>query len=107
MNSVNGLNWQLWVVGVCVALALGYTVWGAARNVKRVQAGGAACGGCSGDACGSSGAGCGGGGGAGSAGQPGSQAVSGSGAAAATTEHPVHWLPPSAGSAGKRSSGSR
>lgn len=104
MNSVNGLNWQLWVVGVCVALALGYTVWGAVRKVKRVQAGGAACGGCAGDACGS-GTGCGGGataagsGGGGAAGQP--------GAAAATTEHPVHWLPPSAGSAGKRSSGSR
>ncbi len=104
MNSVNGLNWQLWVVGVCVALALGYTVWGAVRKVKRVQAGGAACGGCAGDACGS-GAGCGGGataagsGGGGAAGQP--------GAAAATTEHPVHWLPPSAGSAGNRSSGSR
>lgn len=98
MNSVNGLNWQLWVVGVCVALALGYTVWGAVRNVKRVQAGGAACGGCAGDACGS---GCGGAAtaaGAGGAGQP---------SAAATTEHPVHWLPPSAGSAGKSSSGSR
>lgn len=97
MNSVNGLNWQLWVVGVCVALALGYTVWGAVRKVKRVQAGGAACGGCAGDACGS---GCGGGtaAGSGGAGQP---------SAAATTEHPVHWLPPSAGSAGKRSSGSR
>jgi hypothetical protein len=93
MNSVNGLNWQLWVVGVCVALALGYTVWGAVRNVKRVHAGGAACGGCAGDACGS-GAGCGG-----AAGQP--------GAAAATSEHPVHWLPPSVGLAGKRSSGSR
>lgn len=98
MNSVNGLNWQLWVVGACVALALGYTVWGAVRNVKRVQAGGAACGGCAGDACGS---GCGGAAtaaGAGGAGQP---------SAAATTEHPVHWLPPSAGSAGKSSSGSR
>ncbi len=98
MNSVNGLNWQLWVVGVCVALALGYTVWGAVRKVKRVQAGGAACGGCAGDACGS---GCGvaaTAAGAGGAGQPG---------AAATTEHPVHWLPPSAGSAGNRSSGSR
>ena len=107
MNSVNGLNWQLWVVGACVALALGYTVWGAVRKFKRVQAGGAACGGCAGDACGS-GAGCGSGGvgGAGSAGQPSPQAVSGSGAAA-TTEHPVHWLPPSAGSAGNRSSGSR
>lgn len=90
---MNSVNVQLWVVGVCVALALGYTVWGAVRNVKRVQAGGAACGGCAGDACGS-GAGCGG-----AAGQP--------GAAAATTEHPVHWLPPSAGSAGKSSSGSR
>ena len=106
MNSVNGLNWQLWVVGACVALALGYTVWGAVRKVKRVQAGGAACGGCAGDTCGSSGAGCGGVGGAGAAGQPGSQAVSGSGSGL-TTEHPVHWLPPSAGSAGKRSSGSR
>ena len=106
MNSVNGLNWQLWVVGVCVALALGYTVWGAVRKFNRVQAGGAACGGCAGDACGSSGAGCGGVGGAGAAGQPGSQAVSGSGSGL-TTEHPVHWLPPSAGSAGKRSSGSR
>lgn len=98
MNSVNGLNWQLWVVGVCVALALGYTVWGAVRKFNRVQAGGAACGGCAGDACGS---GCGGAAtaaGAGGAGQP---------SAAATTEHPVHWLPPSAGSAGKRSSGSR
>jgi hypothetical protein len=101
---MNSVNVQLWVVGVCVALALGYTVWGAVRNVKRVQAGGAACGGCAGDACGS-GAGCGGGataagsGGGGAAGQP--------GAAAATTEHPVHWLPPSAGSAGKSSSGSR
>lgn len=98
MNSVNGLNWQLWVVGVCVALALGYTVWGAVRKFNRVQAGGAACGGCAGDACGS---GCGGAttaAGAGGAGQPG---------AAATTEHPVHWLPPSAGSAGKSSSGSR
>ena len=98
MNSVNGLNWQLWVVGACVALALGYTVWGAVRKFNRVQAGGAACGGCSGDACGS---GCGGGAiaaGSGGAGQPG---------AAATTEHPDHWLPPSAGSAGNRSSGSR
>lgn len=98
MNSVTGLNWQLWVVGVCVALALGYTVWGAVRKFNRVQAGGAACGGCAGDACGS---GCGGGAiaaGAGGAGQP---------SAAATTEHPVHWLPPSAGSAGNRSSGSR
>lgn len=97
---MNSVNVQLWVVGVCVALALGYTVWGAVRNVKRVQAGGAACGGCAGDACGS-GAGCGGGAiaaGSGGAGQP---------SAAATTEHPVHWLPPSAGSAGKRSSGSR
>ena len=103
MNSVNGLNWQLWVVGVCVALALGYTVWGAERKFKRVQAGGAACGGCAGDACGS---GCGGAAtaaGAGGAGQPGA----GQPGAAATTEHPVHWLPPSAGSAGKRSSGSR
>lgn len=90
---MNSVTVQLWVVGVCVALALGYTVWGAVRNVKRVQAGGAACGGCAGDACGS-GAGCGG-----AAGQP--------GAAAATSEHPVHWLPPSAGSAGKSSSGSR
>lgn len=99
MNSVTGLNWQLWVVGVCVALALGYTVWGAVRKFNRVQAEGAACGGCAGDACGS---GCGGAAtaaGAGGAGQP--------GAAAATTEHPVHWLPPSAGSAGNRSSGSR
>ena len=98
MNSVNGLNWQLWVVGVCVALALGYTVWGAVRKFNRVQAGGAACGGCAGDACGS---GCGGAAtaaGAGGAGQP---------SAAATTEHPIHWLPPSAGSAGNRSSGSR
>lgn len=97
MNSVTGLNWQLWVVGACVALALGYTVWGAVRKFNRVQAGGAACGGCAGDACGS---GCGGGtaAGSGGAGQPG---------AAATTEHPVHWLPPSAGSAGKSSSGSR
>lgn len=94
MNSVNGLNWQLWVVGVCVALALGYTVWGAVRKFKRVQAGGAACGGCSGDACGS---GCGGA----------ATAAGAGGAAAATTEHPVHWLPPSAGSAGNRSSGSR
>ena len=95
---MNSVTVQLWVVGVCVALALGYTVWGAVRNVKRVQAGGAACGGCAGDACGS---GCGGAAtaaGAGGAGQPG---------AAATTEHPVHWLPPSAGSAGKSSSGSR
>ena len=103
MNSVNGLNWQLWVVGVCVALALGYTVWGAVRKFKRVQAGGAACGGCAGDACGS---GCGGAAtaaGAGGAGQPGA----GQPGAAATTEHPVHWLPPSAGSAGKSSSGSR
>lgn len=97
MNSVTGLNWQLWVVGVCVALALGYTVWGAVRKFNRVQAGGAACGGCAGDACGS---GCGGGtaAGSGGAGQP---------SAAATTEHLVHWLPPSAGSAGNRSSGSR
>lgn len=95
---MNSVTVQMWVVGVCVALALGYTVWGAVRKVKRVQAGGAACGGCAGDACGS---GCGGGAiaaGAGGAGQPG---------AAATTEHPVHWLPPSAGSAGNRSSGSR
>jgi len=98
MNSVNGLNWQLWVVGVCVALALGYTVWGAVRKFNRVQAGGAACGGCAGDACGS---GCGvaataagaGGGGGGAAGQP--------GAAAATTEHPVHWLPPRSSSSGR------
>ena len=97
MNSVTGLNWQLWVVGVCVALALGYTVWGAVRKFNRVQAGGAACGGCAGDACGS---GCGGGtaAGSGGAGQPG---------VAGSTEHPVHWLPPSAGSAGKSSSGSR
>ena len=95
---MNSVTVQLWVVGVCVALALGYTVWGAVRKFNRVQAGGAACGGCSGDACGS---GCGGGAiaaGSGGAGQPG---------AAATTEHPVHWLPPSAGSAGKSSSGSR
>ena len=95
---MNSVNVQLWVVGVCVALALGYTVWGAVRKFNRVQAGGAACGGCAGDACGS---GCGGGAiaaGSGGAGQP---------SAAATTEHPVHWLPPSAGSAGKRSSGSR
>ena len=95
---MNSVTVQLWVVGVCVALALGYTVWGAVRKFNRVQAGGAACGGCSGDACGS---GCGGGAiaaGSGGAGQPG---------AAATTEHPVHWLPPSAGSAGNRSSGSR
>ena len=95
---MNSVNVQLWVVGVCVALALGYTVWGAVRKFNRVQAGGAACGGCAGDACGS---GCGGAAtaaGSGGAGQPG---------AAATTEHPVHWLPPSAGSAGKRSSGSR
>lgn len=95
---MNSVNVQLWVVGVCVALALGYTVWGAVRKFNRVQAGGAACGGCAGDACGS---GCGGvatAAGAGGAGQPG---------AAATTEHPVHWLPPSAGSAGNRSSGSR
>lgn len=95
---MNSVTVQMWVVGVCVALALGYTVWGAVRKFNRVQAGGAACGGCAGDACGS---GCGGGAiaaGAGGAGQPG---------AAATTEHPVHWLPPSAGSAGNRSSGSR
>ena len=95
---MNSVTVQMWVVGVCVALALGYTVWGAVRKFKRVQAGGAACGGCAGDACGS---GCGGGAiaaGSGGAGQPG---------AAATTEHPVHWLPPSAGSAGNRSSGSR
>lgn len=93
-----GVSGQLWIAGVCVALALGYTVWGAVRKFKRVQAGGAACGGCAVDACGS---GCGGAAtaaGAGGAGQPG---------AAATTEHPVHWLPPSAGSAGNRSSGSR
>ena len=95
---MNSVNVQLWVVGVCVALALGYTVWGAVRKFNRVQAGGAACGGCAGDACGS---GCGGGAiaaGSGGAGQP---------SAAATTEHPIHWLPPSAGSAGNRSSGSR
>lgn len=84
---MNSVTVQLWAVGVCVALALGYTVWGAVRNVKRVQAGGAACGGCAGDACGS-GAGCGG-----AAGQP--------GAAAATTEHPVHWLPPRSSSSGR------
>ena len=101
---MNSVTVQLWIVGVCVALALGYTVWSAVRKFKRVQAGGATCGGCAGDACGS-GAGCGGGataagsGGGGAAGQP--------GAAAATTEHPVHWLPPFAGSAGKPSSGSR
>ena len=98
MIGVTGLNWQLWVVGVCVALALGYTVWGAVRKFNRVQAGGAACGGCAGDACGS---GCGvaaTAAGAGGAGQPG---------ATAATEHPVHWLPPSAGSAGNRSSGSQ
>lgn len=52
MNSISA---QLWVVGICVALALGYTVRSALVKLKRVNAGGAACGGCSGDACGSSG----------------------------------------------------
>lgn len=67
---------QTWVVGVCVLLALAYTVWSAVRKAKRVQAGGAACGGCSGDACGNTGsASC-------STGQGGMPA------------QPIHWHPP-------------
>lgn len=72
---------QTWVVGVCVLLALLYTVWATARKAKRVQAGGAACGGCSGDACGS-------GGGAGCA-TAGNEAGKG-----AVQAQPIHWRPP-------------
>lgn len=85
---------QLWVVGVCVALALAYTVRAGVRKARRVQAGGSACGGCSGDACGSTGkaggAGCGtgqGGGAVGRAGAHGAEATLGEQA------QPIHWHP--------------
>jgi hypothetical protein len=82
---MNGMDIQLWVVGICVALALVYTVHSALVKVKRVQAGGAACGGCSGDACGS-----GGGGGCGGGGTDPSAATDTKGS---VTAQPIHWLP--------------
>lgn len=93
---------QLWVVGVCVALALAYTVRAGVRKARRVQAGGSACGGCSGDACGSTGkaggAGCGAGQGAAQAGVgTGAQAAAGAAATdgiAPGQPQPIHWHPP-------------
>lgn len=86
---MNGMDIQLWVVGICVALALVYTVHSALVKVKRVQAGGSACGGCSGDACGSGG-GCGGGGVDGASPMAATQGA----ASAGVVEQPLRWHPP-------------
>jgi hypothetical protein len=88
---MNGMNAQLWVVGICVALALAYTVHSALVKVKRVQAGGSACGGCSGDACGSGG---GGGCGGGSVDGASLAATTQGTASAGVVEQPLRWHPP-------------
>jgi hypothetical protein len=72
---MTGATAQLWVAGIGVALALGYTVWAAVRKFRGVQAGGSACGGCSGDACGSGGSG-------------------GCAPGAAGVAQPLRWQPP-------------
>lgn len=85
---MTGMTAQLWVAGIGVALALGYTVWAAVRKFRRVQAGGSACGGCSGDACGSGG--CSTGPGAAAAGRGGVDVgTRGQGLQA----QPIHWQP--------------
>ncbi len=86
MNA--GPHWQLWVVAVCVGLALAYTVWAGVRKVRRVQAGGAACGGCSGDACGSAG-----GGGSGGGGCPSGSGGNTPSSTPAVQAQPIHWHP--------------
>ncbi len=76
---------QTAVVGLCVLLALVYTVWAGVRKARRVQQGGSACGGCSGDACGSSDC---------TTADGSAQPPGNGGEPAATPVQPIHWHPP-------------